>query len=127
MGWILTMLLPAFMLLYPLFCVIIFALIVRKYPKKIIASYLASTYGIPIIITVLVWSWALLQFAGQCGGWLGETSPCKFPQYAREQLMWSAMVFIIPFGLSILLNSTIFLYKLYQTKKKRAVAPQDPN
>ena len=46
------------------------------------------------ILVVLVW---LPTYNGQCGGWLGETSPCSgFGQYAIETMYWAAMSMAVP-------------------------------
>ena len=46
------------------------------------------------ILVVLVW---LPTYSGQCGGWLGETSPCSgFGQYAIEAMYWAAMSMAVP-------------------------------
>jgi hypothetical protein len=42
---------------------------------------------------VLMW---LPTYSGQCGGWLGETSPCGFGQYATETMYWAVTSMLVP-------------------------------
>ena len=45
------------------------------------------------ILVALVW---LPTYSGQCGGWLGETSPCSFEQYVTETMYWAAISMWVP-------------------------------
>lgn len=62
----------------------------------------------PAVVTTLlvVLAW-LPGYTGQCGGWLGETEPCRgFGQYAGETLFWAAMSTGMPSLLGFLLGLT---------------------
>ena len=50
---------------------------------------------------VLMW---LPTYSGQCGGWLGETSPCSFGQYAIETMYWAAISMLVPGFVGIVLG-----------------------
>jgi len=50
---------------------------------------------------VLMW---LPTYSGQCGGWLGETSPCGFGQYAIETMYWAAISMSVPGFFGIVLG-----------------------
>ncbi|MCZ8236370.1 MAG: hypothetical protein ACK520_09265 [Inhella sp.] len=58
-------------------------------------------------LMVLAW---LPAYAGQCGGWLGETTPCTgWWQYAQETLFWAAMGTVVPGGLGVLMGGAVVL------------------
>jgi hypothetical protein len=68
----------------------------------------------PFVVTfvggVLMW---LPGYTGQCGGWLGETSPCSgFGQYAFETLYWAAISMAMPGLLGILLGVAVLIFGL---------------
>lgn len=46
-----------------------------------------------LALILLVW---LPQFAGECGGWLGETEPCGLARYAAEAVFWASMSLAMP-------------------------------
>jgi hypothetical protein len=55
-------------------------------------------------LLVLLW---LPGFSGQCGGWLGETSPCGFGQFAGESMALAAMTLFMPGILGIVLGLAV--------------------
>jgi hypothetical protein len=69
---------------------------------------------------VLVW---LPSYSGQCGGWLGETSPCSgFGQYAFETMYWAAMIMAMPGLLGMLLGVAVLIVVLIRCRMSRPAA-----
>ena len=69
------------------------------------------------ISLVLVW---LPSYSGQCGGWLGETSPCSgFGQYAFETMYWAAISMAIPGLLGMLLGVVVLIVVLIRRRMSR--------
>ena len=69
------------------------------------------------ISLVLVW---LPAYSGQCGGWLGETSPCSgFGQYAFETMYWAALSMAIPGLLGMLLGVAVLIALLIRRRMSR--------
>jgi len=64
----------------------------------------------------------LPHYSGQCGGWLGETSPCGFGQYATEQMFWAMMLFVLPGLLGILLGVAVLIIGLIRRRMSRPAA-----
>jgi len=63
---------------------------------------LVGPFAAAFLFVVLMW---LPAYSGQCGGWLGETSPCGgFGQYATETMFWAAMSMAMPGLLGMLLG-----------------------
>ncbi|MCA3655032.1 MAG: hypothetical protein IOB85_06460 [Methylobacterium sp.] len=68
-------------------------------------------------ICVLIW---LPAYAGQCGGWLGETLPCSgFGQFLFETMFWAAMGMAIPGLLGMLLGIAVLIGLLVRRGMKR--------
>ena len=62
------------------------------------------------VFVVLMW---LPAYSGQCGGWLGETSPCSgFGQYATETMFWASMSMAMPGLLGMLLGVAVLVFGL---------------
>ena len=62
------------------------------------------------ILVALVW---LPTYSGQCGGWLGETSPCSgFGQYATETMYWAAMSMAVPGLIGLVLGVLVLVVGL---------------
>jgi hypothetical protein len=69
---------------------------------------------------VLMW---LPGYKGQCGGWLGETSPCSgFGQYASETMFWAAMSMAMPGLLGLLLGVVVLVFGLIRRDRTRPAA-----
>jgi hypothetical protein len=68
------------------------------------------------IFVVLVW---LPAYSGQCGGWLGETTPCSFEEYATETMYWAAISMALPAFKGMLLAVVVMLAVLLRRKKTR--------
>jgi hypothetical protein len=68
------------------------------------------------IIVVLVW---LPAYSGQCGGWLGETAPCGFGQYATETALWASMSMAMPALLGMLLGVLVLIMGWIRGGKSR--------
>ena len=67
------------------------------------------------VFVVLMW---LPAYSGQCGGWLGETSPCSgFGQYASETMFWAAMGMAMPGLLGMLLGVAVLIFGLIRRQK----------
>ena len=64
----------------------------------------------------------LPYYSGQCGGWLGETSPCGFSQYATEQMHWAMMLFVVPGLLGMLLGVAVLIIGLIRRRMTRPAA-----
>jgi hypothetical protein len=71
------------------------------------------------VFVVLVW---LPAYSGQCGGWLGETTPCRFGQYATETMFWAAMSMAMPALLGMLLGVVVLIVVLIKHGKFRAAS-----
>lgn len=76
-----------------------------SWPCLLLASFGPSV--VAVILIVLVW---LPAYTGQCGGWLGETTPCSgFAQYAAETMFWAAMTIAVPGLLGVLLGIAVMV------------------
>jgi hypothetical protein len=78
----------------------------------------------PFVVTfvgvVLMW---LPGYTGQCGGWLGETSPCSgFGQYASETMFWAAISMAMPGLLGMLFGVVVMVFGLIGRGKTRPAA-----
>jgi hypothetical protein len=72
------------------------------------------------IFVVLMW---LPAYSGQCGGWLGETSPCSgFGEYATETMFWAAMSMVMPSLLGMLLGVCVLIVLLIRHRMSRLAA-----
>jgi hypothetical protein len=71
------------------------------------------------ILVVLVW---LPAYSGRCGGWLGETTPCRFGQYANETMFWAAMIMTVPGLLGMLLGVVVLIVGLIRRRKSRSAS-----
>ena len=62
---------------------------------------------VAFVSVVLLW---LPSYSGQCGGWLGETSPCSgFGQFVAETTYWAALSLAIPALLGMLLGVAVMV------------------
>jgi hypothetical protein len=68
------------------------------------ALALLGPLAVAYCLLVLLW---LPGFNGQCGGWLGETSPCGFRQFAGETMFWAAMTLAVPGILGVVLGLVV--------------------
>lgn len=81
------------------------------------ALALMGPYVAAFVFVVLMW---LPAYSGQCGGWLGETSPCSdFGQYARETMYWATMSTAMPGLLGILLGIAVLFIILIRRGMSR--------
>jgi hypothetical protein len=65
----------------------------------------------------------LPSYSGECGGWLGETSPCSgFGQYAYETMFWVAMGMAMPGLLGMLLGVAVLIGVLIRRRISRSAA-----
>jgi hypothetical protein len=72
------------------------------------------------VFFVLMW---LPAYPGQCGGWLGETSPCSnFGQYATETMFWASMSLAMPGLLGMLLGVAVLIVVLIRRRMSRPAA-----
>jgi hypothetical protein len=72
------------------------------------------------VFFVLMW---LPAYSGQCGGWLGETSPCSnFGQYATETMFWASMSLAMPGLLGMLLGVAVLIVVLIRRRMSRPAA-----
>ena len=68
---------------------------------------------------VLVW---LPSYAGQCGGWLGETSPCRFAQFVGETFYWATLSLAVPAVVSVVTVSAIQIVLWGRARRERPPA-----
>jgi hypothetical protein len=68
------------------------------------------------VLVFLVW---LPAYSGRCGGWLGETTPCGFGQYATETAFWASMSMAMPALLGMLLGFVVMIVGLIRRNKSR--------
>jgi hypothetical protein len=80
------------------------------------ALALIGPFIVVFVLGVLVW---LPAYSGRCGGWLGETSPCGFRQYAIETMYWAAISMAIPALMGMLLGVVVLIVGLIRRKKSR--------
>ncbi len=71
------------------------------------------------VFIVLMW---LPAYSGQCGGWLGETSPCRFGEYATETIYWAIVSMGMPSLLGILLGVAVLIAFLIKRGMSRPAA-----
>jgi hypothetical protein len=82
------------------------------------ALALMGPFVAAFVFVVLMW---LPAYSGQCGGWLGETSPCSgFGQYATETMYWAAMSMAMPGLLGMLLGVAILVFGLIRRRMSRS-------
>jgi hypothetical protein len=71
-------------------------------------------------IFVLIW---LPGYTGQCGGWLGETSPCSgFGQFVSETMFLAAMSMAMPGLLGMLLGVVVLVFGVIRRGRTRPAA-----
>ena len=81
---------------------------------------LVGPFVAAFLFVVLMW---LPSYSGQCGGWLGETSPCSgFGQYAFETMYWAAMSMAIPGLLGMLLGVAVLIVVLIRRRRSLTAA-----
>ncbi|MEB3354335.1 MAG: hypothetical protein VKM34_08890 [Cyanobacteriota bacterium] len=116
----------------PLFFIIIVKLLILLPPLAVWfsvfrrASARSAWFPIPLaligpfitafVLCVLLW---LPAYSGRCGGWLGETGPCGFRQYALETMFWAAMSMAIPASTGVLLGVVVLIVGLIRRHKSR--------
>ncbi len=119
MGSMIPVLFAALIVLYPVFSIVLFIFLQRKKYLKSLHHYLMSTFGLPAVVVFLMWLWALMNFDGRCGGWLGETYPCRLPQYMMEQLVWAVFAFAVPIMFSVVTNTIVFLWIIWKDRRAK--------
>lgn len=84
----------------------------RAWPRaalSLVAPFMAG-YG----FVIALW---LARYQGQCGGWLGETYPCRgFGQYASETLFWAATTMSVPGLAGIALGVAVLIFRLIRRR-----------
>jgi hypothetical protein len=79
------------------------------------ALALIGPFVAAFVVVVLMW---LPAYSGQCGGWLGETSPCSdLGHYATETMFWAAMSMAMPGLLGMLLGVAVLIFGLIKRQK----------
>lgn len=73
-------------------------------------------------LVVCLW---LLQFRGECGGWLGETQPCGFALYAGETAFWAAMSMVMPALFGVCLGGLALLTRGFMRRAALRKAAKD--
>ncbi len=82
------------------------------------ALALIGPFSVAFVLVVLVW---LPAYSGQCGGWFGEATPCRFGQYVTETMDWAAMSMAMPALLGMLLGVVVLIIGLIRRDKFRQV------
>lgn len=67
----------------------------------------AAVLGPSVVVYLLVVAGWLFRYDGRCGGWLGETHPCRFSEYAAETLYLSGLILAMPAATGILLGVAV--------------------
>jgi hypothetical protein len=67
-------------------------------------------------VLIAVW---LPGFAGQCGGWLGETEPCGFWQFAAEAVYWSTLTLALPAVAGLVAGLMVLGCRLWWARRAR--------
>lgn len=81
------------------------------------ALALIGPFVAAFVFVVLTW---LPTYSGQCGGWLGETSPCSgLGEYASETMFWAAMSMAMPGLLGMLLGAAVLIVVLIRRRTFR--------
>lgn len=66
------------------------------------------------VFVVSIW---LSNYSGQCGGWLGESHPCRdFGQYTTETAYWALMSMAVPGLIGILLGAAVLIFVLIRRR-----------
>lgn len=82
--------------------------------------YALACLAPPLMVGLCLLLMWLPTYQGQCGGWLGETSPCDFSQYVGEAVFWAAMSLAVPAVVSVVTVTAIHL--VLWSKDRRADA-----
>jgi hypothetical protein len=83
--------------------------------RNLLLSLFAPSIAI-FTLVALIW---LPTYSGQCGGWLGETTPCSsFTQFAYETFYWAAMSLALPGLTGIIIGLLQVFVGLIYFKKK---------
>lgn len=75
-----------------------------------IRSWLAAAVAVlgpSVVVYLLVVAGWLFRYDGRCGGWLGETHPCRFSEYAAETLYLAGLILTMPAATGILLGVAV--------------------
>jgi hypothetical protein len=67
----------------------------------------AAVLGPSVVVYLLVVAGWLFRYDGRCGGWLGETHPCPFSEYAVETLSLAGLILAMPAAAGILLGVAV--------------------
>ena len=67
----------------------------------------AAVLGPSVVVYLLVVAGWLFRYDGRCGGWLGETHPCRFSEYAAETLYLAGLILAMPAATGILLGVAV--------------------
>lgn len=65
-------------------------------------GYAVALFAPALLIYVAIVLVSLAGFEGRCGGWLGETSACAFPEFFGEALFWGILALLTPSALGVL-------------------------
>lgn len=80
----------------------------RGWPRVVLALIGPSVAAYAVVVLM-----GLAGYAGQCGGWLGETRPCSgLGQYASETMFWAGMAMAVPGLLGVLLGIAVLVFRL---------------
>jgi hypothetical protein len=81
---------------------------------------LVGPFAAAFLFVALMW---LPAYSGQCGGWLGETSPCSgFGQYMTETIFWAGMSMAMPGLIGMLAGFAVLTVMLIRRRMSRPAA-----
>lgn len=79
----------------------------------------AAVLGPSLIVYLLVVTGWLFRYEGRCGGWLGETHPCRFSEYAVETLYLAGLILALPAATGILLGVAVAVVQRFRSGPSR--------
>ena len=81
-----------------------------SHPARGMRSWLVMVVAVlrpSLVAYLLVVTGWLFRYDGRCGGWLGETHPCPFSEYAVETLSLAGLILAMPAAAGILLGVAV--------------------
>lgn len=79
----------------------------------------AAVLGPSVIVYLLAVTGWLFNYDGRCGGWLGETHPCPFREYAVETLYLAGLLLALPAATGILLGVAVAVLQRIRSGSSR--------
>jgi hypothetical protein len=121
--------------LHALLILTIFGLLVLVPPVAVWRTISRPSRGLAVLLSligpflatfVLLVLACLPAYSGQCGGWLGETTPCKgFGQYLFETVFWAVTSLSMPGLFGFLLGLAVFIVGRFRRMSRGSVEPKE--